>query len=366
MFKAFSRASQSEGDRIDELLSAYLDGMLTSDERLALEARLQREPALRERLGGLRLTVRALSGLPEVETPRNFVLSPSVARPRTVVRSRQRATWPVFGWATAAVTVLFLLVFAGDTFLVAPSLRPRPTTPVVEQEQFVVEVPAEGMEQAPAEELDAALPTGGELAQAPEPAEGGEALEAAADTFEGAPTAAPEMKAAVAEPVVATAVVEAAEPATQAPTPTSSVQLRRATPAPTMEAVPTAAEEAVTAEVTVAPGAVMSEAQVLEATVVVTPELPVTQLETGSPTSTLRAGMPETMESDRELLTVPEQFATASPAALAVAPVTAQPETTGAERAEHAPGWLRLLEVGLGAAVVVLASATLIMRWRGW
>jgi anti-sigma factor RsiW len=366
MFRPFSRASQSEGDRIDDLLSAYLDGMLASDERFALEARLQREPALRNRLDGLRLTVRALSGLPEAETPRNFLLSPAVAGPRPVARPRHRATWPVFGWATAAATLLFLLVFAADVFRVAPSVRSRATTPAVEQEQSVVEAPAEGMEQTPAEELEAALPTEGELMEVPAPAEGEAPLEAAADMVEGVTTPAAEMKAVAAEPVVATAVVEAAAPPTEAPAATPSDRLLRATPAPTMEAVQAASDEAVTTEVTAALGAVMSETLMLEATVVVTPALPVTQSETVAPVATMLPGTPETGEGDRESLTAPEQFATASPAALAVAPVTVKPETGGAERAEGAPGWLRLLEVGLGAAVLVLASATLIMRWRGW
>ena len=54
MFNVFDRRRQSNAEQVDELLSAYVDGLLRPDERKKLEARLEREPALRDRLEGMR------------------------------------------------------------------------------------------------------------------------------------------------------------------------------------------------------------------------------------------------------------------------------------------------------------------------
>ena len=53
-----------------ELLSAYLDGALSDEERAALEARLQSDAALRRELDRLRATVALIKTLPTLSTPR--------------------------------------------------------------------------------------------------------------------------------------------------------------------------------------------------------------------------------------------------------------------------------------------------------
>jgi hypothetical protein len=63
-----------------ELLSAYLDGALNSEDRAALEARLETDATLRDELEGLRATVELLRGLPTLPAPRNFTLTPEQAR----------------------------------------------------------------------------------------------------------------------------------------------------------------------------------------------------------------------------------------------------------------------------------------------
>ena len=172
MFEADEKRGQLEEERIDELLSAYLDGMLTADEQAQLEARLERDPALRARLQGLRLTVRSLAALPQVAVPRNFILSPAMVKdktPRPAPRPRApRRSWPIFGWATAIATLLLVFVVAGDVFLVAPAARPElkeaavEVAPDMEQETLSVaqaptgvpdtaqEMPEEAEEAAPA------------------------------------------------------------------------------------------------------------------------------------------------------------------------------------------------------------------------
>ncbi len=100
-------------ERDDELLSAYLDGMLSAEERAALEARLEAEPALRQRLEAMRQTVALLRQLPPVPAPRNFLLTPAMVQPRPRPRPRPR-TYPLLRWATVVAAFLWLLVVGVD------------------------------------------------------------------------------------------------------------------------------------------------------------------------------------------------------------------------------------------------------------
>lgn len=63
-----------------DLLSAYLDGALSSEDRAALEARLETDAALRDELETLRATVGLLRGLPTLQAPRSFTLTREQAR----------------------------------------------------------------------------------------------------------------------------------------------------------------------------------------------------------------------------------------------------------------------------------------------
>lgn len=92
-----------------EALSAYLDGRLSPRERARLEARLAREPALRQRLAELRALRAALRDLPPPRVPRNFTLRPEMVRPTA---SPRRGTW--WRWATALTALLLALVVLAD------------------------------------------------------------------------------------------------------------------------------------------------------------------------------------------------------------------------------------------------------------
>ncbi len=65
-----------------ELLSAYLDKMLSDDETRQLETRLQRDPQLRNQLRTLRQTVTLLNNLPELKAPRDFTLTDEMLQRR--------------------------------------------------------------------------------------------------------------------------------------------------------------------------------------------------------------------------------------------------------------------------------------------
>jgi hypothetical protein len=108
---------------LDEMLSAYLDGELSQKEQLRLEARLERDPALQERLKALQHTVALVRNLPRVQAPRNFLLAPAI-----VAESRPGPTrrWvaPALTFATAASALICVAVLA--TNLVAGGLASRP------------------------------------------------------------------------------------------------------------------------------------------------------------------------------------------------------------------------------------------------
>jgi hypothetical protein len=86
-----------------ELLSAYVDGMLTEDERLALERRLHSDADLLRELTALYLTLAMVKQLPTLTAPRNFTLPEAPTR------------WLVF----PTTTTFSALSAAAATFLVA-------------------------------------------------------------------------------------------------------------------------------------------------------------------------------------------------------------------------------------------------------
>jgi hypothetical protein len=370
MFKAFKRR-QSDEEQVDELLSAFLDGQLTPAERARLEARLAVEPALRKRLEGLRWTVAALAGLPEVELPRNFILSPAMAStPRPAARSRRRPTAPVFGWATAVATLLFLLLLAGDLFVVAPSLRRERVETMAREPVTLTRVvsasEAEGLmvtlEVAPAPEMAA---TEAERPERPEvEKEVALAVEAPTALAEATavPTQEPQVSMAEAPPPAPAAPEEEAVPAEEA----TQERLQAETPSP--EATPLAAAPAPSAiQGTPSPTGVVTVTVTVEAAVVVTPELPAAEPGKEVPLAVSPPAEEEKTDTDRDAgpRALQEQEATALPEPVAVVPLEEMPaEAVRGQTAEGVPFWLRLVEIGLGLLVVGLVAATLIARRR--
>ena len=115
----FTRQAGKREQR-DELLSAYLDDQLSAGERARLEAQLATDPVLRAELDTLRHTVALVRDLPPVPIPRNFILPQTmVARPRPARRARPRLAWtaPLLTAATAVVSLVFVVVLAGDLLL---------------------------------------------------------------------------------------------------------------------------------------------------------------------------------------------------------------------------------------------------------
>ncbi len=122
-------------EKIDERLSAYIDGAMSPRERAHLERQLAEDPALRARLEALRQTVALVRKLPPVPAPRNFLLTPGmVTRPaRPAPPARRLAPALTFATAISGILCVVLLV----TNLTAagvggPGAAPMPPVPGVE------------------------------------------------------------------------------------------------------------------------------------------------------------------------------------------------------------------------------------------
>ncbi len=90
-----------------ELLSAYLDGQLDSNESARLESRIKSDESLRAILDDLREARGILRQLPQRRAPRNFMLTPKMAG----VKPPTPRAYPVFRLATVLATLLFLATF---------------------------------------------------------------------------------------------------------------------------------------------------------------------------------------------------------------------------------------------------------------
>lgn len=198
-----------------EKLSAYIDGELQPRESRKLEARLKREPALREAYHELQLVAKSMRQLPQVRPPQSFTLSPEM-----VGVPQRRTGYPVLRLATVVAAFAFVALIGVDIFssslrgglparaldqvaLEAPSFAEGEALGAVEQQveetEPMAEAPAAAMragEEQPAEEPDADT-----LAAAPEPAEEQEAPVAEEGmVVEESPETPPEAESEVYEP----------------------------------------------------------------------------------------------------------------------------------------------------------------------
>lgn len=263
MLRFFGR-QEDQRERLDERLSAYLDDELTPQERRRLEAQLAEDPDLRAELEALRNTVSLVRDLPSVPAPRNFILSPSmVERVQPAPTSRARRLSPTRAWAaplltaaTAIVSMLFVVVLAGDLLLPGiGGLAPAPPAPagVEEGPQLALEaVPEKEAEAKRSAAAPRATPQPKAVTEAPvkeAPAAAVEEERSAEEAEDDRATAAPMGGGAPTEEAVvlaSTAVPTAAEEVAVTPTipaetplaPGESVDIVEPTPEERIEVTP--------------------------------------------------------------------------------------------------------------------------------
>lgn len=110
-------------DQDYELLTAYIDDELSPADRQRLEQRLATDTQLRAEMESLRETSAIIRTLPPLTAPRDFTLTPDIARrsarPNRLIRF---TTSPVFSTLSAAAAVFLLL--AGSLLLLGIPSRP--------------------------------------------------------------------------------------------------------------------------------------------------------------------------------------------------------------------------------------------------
>lgn len=105
-----------------ELLSAYLDGQISPSDSTRLESRLASDPELAATLQALRESRGLLRQLPKRRAPRNFTLTYAmVGKKPPLPRS-----YPVFRFATALATLLFVFSFAANRLGQIAASAPQP------------------------------------------------------------------------------------------------------------------------------------------------------------------------------------------------------------------------------------------------
>lgn len=153
MMNILRNIGKSKHERVAEMLSAYLDGEVTPNQRAQVEAHLAQCRECAHNLRTLRQTVNLLGELPAVKAPRSFVIREAQVAPRRRVTGRWQRSYPLLQGATVAVLLLLVIVFAGDMMLTrfAPTLggapllsysapaAEEPSPSWVEREQAVVE-----------------------------------------------------------------------------------------------------------------------------------------------------------------------------------------------------------------------------------
>lgn len=174
-------SKSKNSSNLDELLSAYIDGELTDEERAQVELRLENDPAARELVAEMRALSSTLRGLPREKLAEDIRLdvmdqirSPTVVLPRDRVSLGRRIFWPVLAIAAALLLIFVQNEQANMEIAKAPGHAQEPRAEHRERPVPQLEAPAEATVSAdepadkPAEESP--MLSGVEPAEAPDAA----------------------------------------------------------------------------------------------------------------------------------------------------------------------------------------------------
>ncbi len=160
----------------DELLSAYVDGDVSDEEKQQIELAIATDPDVAWQIESLRQTIDLLHALPPIPLPRSFMLEEAQVADILAARRASHGSalvtplpslWQQIGRffnsgnlalrnASALVAVLFLVLVLGEPMLTTPQIAPQPSVA--------------GIQSAPASEVafnneEAAIPAEAPAAQ---------------------------------------------------------------------------------------------------------------------------------------------------------------------------------------------------------
>jgi len=338
-----------------EWLSVYLDGQVTPAQRQAIETHLRACRQCAQEMQTLKQTVSLLHQVPQVAAPRPLTLREIEVQPA----ARPRRLWvlPYLQGATALATLLLVVLVAGDLFLGLgrmPLSGPQSAAPhaytTAAGPQAIVEKVAE------AERLAVGATVEVEAPVAPEIPEKGLAEGATPPVAEDqAPLAEVEGEAVPSMEEVNGVALEA----TASPGPLMRALGGEASATPAGEEKVVAEKEAVAPELTVSPGIPLPEGT------------PVLAVGMGGGAAEEPTPTPMPQPAPAEVALVPPQTATAPPAPVALRGTAApnRPAEAPAPTRWHVAAsfwrvWVRLGEILLLGAVLVLGGLTLLARRR--
>ncbi|HZU86297.1 MAG TPA: zf-HC2 domain-containing protein [Anaerolineaceae bacterium] len=111
------------------LISAYLDGELSTAQKADVEKHLQINSNFKHAIEEMAYTKRVLAALPRVRAPRNFTLTPDRVKKTAKIQRFQ----PAWGMVSAFSTLILLVIFASSRL--APLASPmRAAAPVMATE----------------------------------------------------------------------------------------------------------------------------------------------------------------------------------------------------------------------------------------
>jgi hypothetical protein len=196
----------------DELLSAYLDGQVSPDERGVVDAALAADPAVRARAADLRATVALLRALPQPAPRRTFILTPEQAATIRPVRVPWLTRlFPAVAVVSAVAAVLCLALIAGDLATGGFSTKKAVTTarPAIESVSDATATPVTSAAIAPTTAPAATTAAAPAAAAAPAPVNGASGSAASAGS-----AGAPAIGAAAIAPTVLGGTITALPPLT--------------------------------------------------------------------------------------------------------------------------------------------------------
>ena len=388
---------------VKERLSAYLDGQLLGQELRTVEEHLAACSSCRWDLDTLRQTVLLTRNMPTMPVPRSFTLPVPAAAPARAARPRWRLV-PAFQLATAMVALLLFFAIAGDLALTGlqPASMPAPSLMQEEAadtlvETVQVEVQVTNVAEAGEGQAEELALQSAPAEPAPERAAEKAAEDAASSppVARGLPTEAP-MAAAAAPEVTESPNLAATQTAAPAGMGGAAPDLE-ATPLPpgegegeqpyvgaytvpgtvsdTLPQTPEPGEVPVTSEPT--EPAAEAEAEVtMEMETMALAEPSVTPAPQPTvPPEPLATPAPPAVPGGEEALSGPTaQVQVEEPVAalpLAAAPAAGDVDERRGEEAResmalqaHATNWLRLIQYGLAALLVLLVGITAaLMVW---
>ena len=138
------------------MATAYVDGELSTAERSRFKRRLNEDPTLREEVEANQALKAALSDLPRLKAPRNFVLDPAVygkpARPSFLLQF-----YPQLRAATAVMSLVFIFSLSLNLWS-APSMseNQQASAPAVAMDEVAMEPLADAVEVEKEVAVDAA------------------------------------------------------------------------------------------------------------------------------------------------------------------------------------------------------------------